>query len=134
MKTKRSRHIFLKRTAYLLATSHRQTLLTNVFYSQKTIREHITVEYAPSTANFCPLSLSNSPPTGPHDKTAYFGKKAARKLLRFESLAELGNLYCTSHRKTGTRWFGQLIVWWIIIKTYLLGEMVVFRCFHFICN
>ena len=64
---------------------------------------HITVEYAPSTANFCPLSLSNSPLQACMTRQHISGKKAARKLLRFESLAELGNLYCASHRKTGTR-------------------------------
>ena len=64
---------------------------------------HITVEHATSTANFCPLSLSNSPLQAFMTRQHISGKKAARKLLRFESLAELSNLYCTSHRKTGTR-------------------------------
>ena len=60
---------------------------------------HITVEYATSTANFCPLSLSNSSLQAFMTRQHISGKKAARKLLRFESLAELSNLYCTSHRK-----------------------------------
>ena len=65
---------------------------------------HITVEYATSTANFCPLSLSNSFLRACMARQHTSGKKkAARKLLRFESLAELGNLNWASHRKTGTR-------------------------------
>lgn len=42
-------------------------------------RVHITVEYATSTANICPLSLSNSFSTGLHDKTAYLGEKIVEK-------------------------------------------------------
>ena len=65
---------------------------------------HITVEYATRTANFCPLSLSNSFLRVCMTRQHISGKKAARKLLRFECrLAVLGNLNCASHRKTGTR-------------------------------
>ena len=64
---------------------------------------HITVEYATSTANFFPLSLSNSFLQARMIRQHITGKKAARKLLRLESLAELGNLNCASHRKTETR-------------------------------
>ena len=63
---------------------------------------HITVEYATSTADFCPLSLSNSFLRACMTRQHVSGKKEARKLLRFESLAELGNFYCVAHRKTGT--------------------------------
>ena len=57
---------------------------------------HITVEYATSTANFCPRSLSNSflRALMTTEDSISREKNSARKLLRSESLAELGNLYC----------------------------------------
>ena len=48
---------------------------------------HITVEYTTSTANFCPFSLSNSFLRACMTRQHVSRKKAARKLLRFESLA-----------------------------------------------
>ena len=75
----------------------------NPFFYKNGPWVHITVEYATSTANFCPLSLSNSFLRACMTRQHISGKKAARKLLRLESLAELGNLNCASHRKTGTR-------------------------------
>ena len=75
----------------------------NPFFYKNGPWVHITVEYATSTANVCPLSLSNSFLRACMTRQHISGKKAARKLLRSESLTELGNLYCASHRKTGTR-------------------------------
>ena len=51
----------------------------NPFFYKNGPWVHITVEYATSTANFCPLSLSNSFLTGLHDKTACLAEKSGEK-------------------------------------------------------
>ena len=65
---------------------------------------HITVEYATSTANFYPPSLSNSFLRARMTRQHISGKKEARKLLGFESLAELGNLRVTQKNRNMLIW------------------------------
>ena len=62
---------------------------------------HITVEYATSTANFCPLSLSNSFLTGLHDKTACLAEKKRREnCFDLKICLLLGNLQLFALRVT----------------------------------